>query len=350
MKIIREIRELHRLVRSITPVKGKGVVVERTPTGTVLSVEPSPATTEAEAEEPTIRGMFQIETANEEDGEGQYVVVHDTSPAAEREDGEDEDSPPKYAGEVYVNNVLRGNALAFSYHPLAAGLYYIYLHFNAAAGEDGGESGESGDNEQGEVEEPASQVLELVCTATQQSSDGMNVYCLIGRVRFSSQEKEIDGETTTVFTVSAITQDHTPLGPVHLTWETGGGGPTGPFDSRLWKDAATGQWYLECYNSNPSSNMSVSPYAGAVYCGNELHTFSRQRFAVSAPGWLFVVVEYDTANGYSFTLNYSNTITDGGSNDRRFICELAYVFQTANGYSRVLSRGPGNIQIYGRWF
>ena len=343
MKIVKAIKDLYARLKALSPVPGDGIDIQRTATGTIISLEPRHIPAGEKNQSPSVKGMFHIERVDEKNGKGQYVVVHDTSTAAERQDGEDENSPPKYAGEVYVNNRLRGNALAFSHHPNAAGLYYIYVHFNAAAGEDGGGNGQGGDN--GGEEEPAAQELELVCTAAQLASDDMNVYSLIGRVRFSSQGKEIDGETTTVFTVADITQDHTPLGPVYLAWETSDGGPTGPFDSRLWKDATTGNWLLRCYDSS-SPNSQVAGY-WYIY----LHSVACQTFTISSAGVLFLDIAYNPTTGYTEAVKYDSVSPTIRQSDRRFVYILATVSYDSSGNRYVLHKKhtPGNITVTGRW-
>ena len=226
MRIVQAIRALQRRVRSIAPVKGRGVVVERTVTGTVISLEEPPSRSRGEDEE-NPKGMFDIRRHEDEDG-NEFIIVGDTSDVAEQEekdkDGNVIASYPKYAGIPHVNGVAFPQLeakYAFSGDD-TQGLYYIYIHFDASrflaqeeekAGtadqDDGGDDGGSDGEDDG-------QPCEIVICEEQRVSDFENLYYLIGRVRFG---KEDGGKKSGKprYTVEAVTLDHAP-GPAYLIW------------------------------------------------------------------------------------------------------------------------------------
>jgi len=199
MKIIQTIQNILKNLRSLTPIAGEGVNIERTPNGTVFTCTAQPVGGNAASK----TGMFDIVDAS--DSNGPRIRVIDTSPAAEL----DSDGIPLHAGIPHVNGVAFPIMDRFTQRLTEPRAYYIYLHFDTSRIVPQEEDAAGTADPESEVPEPDPPAFEIVCETIQRRSSFSNLYYLLGRARCEKASGKL--------TLAGITLDREP-GPAFLTW------------------------------------------------------------------------------------------------------------------------------------
>lgn len=171
MKIVQEINRLKKVVKSLLPAAGKGLAIERTPSGTVYSLLDQPAGDGA------WHGMFElIDDSKVEDGKTVFAI--------KVINGVDEES--EICGVCHVNR--QPFEVKVDSFPVTAEHSYVYLKFLAP--------------EEGE-EAIAAKVELTIETELKESTDEI-VYHLLGQCKLEDE-------------VLHIQQDHFP-GNCYIEW------------------------------------------------------------------------------------------------------------------------------------
>lgn len=197
MKILQAIQNIYKTLRTLAPIAGEGVNIERTPNGFIVSCVAKPSAVQRET------GMFTI--VDRTDGTAAKISIEDTSPAAEK----DSNGVPVHAGIPHVNGVTFPSLVRFDFSPPSPNTYNIYIHFDATRIKPQEESAAGTADGTAPAVAADPPACEILAVPLQRRSTFTDLYYLIGRVRVEA----IDGKPV----IAAISQDHRPA-PAYLTW------------------------------------------------------------------------------------------------------------------------------------